>query len=75
MPLTVENLAIYLTWGKCFHHDSNFNFFQIGLNLAGYQQRQKKSWLSSIMNRIGSFHLELYALECFLSMGKMLSPL
>ena len=40
MPLTIKNLPIDLTWGKCCHHDSDFNFFQMGFNLAGNQQRQ-----------------------------------
>ena len=35
----LENLPIDLTWGKCCHHDSDFNFFQISFNLAHNQQR------------------------------------
>ena len=43
MPLTVRKFAYRLNMGKCFHHDSDFNYFQIGFNLAGYQQRQEIS--------------------------------
>ena len=48
MPLTVRKLAnrlnIDLTWGKYCHHDSDFNVFQIGFNLAGNQKRQEISF-------------------------------
>ena len=41
MPLTVRKFAHRLNMRKCCHHDSDFNFFQIGFNLAGNEDRHK----------------------------------
>ena len=43
MPLTIRTLPIDLTWGKCCHHDSNFNFFQVNFILADNKDRHKIS--------------------------------
>ena len=43
MPLGLENLPIDLTWGKCCHHDGDFNFFQIAFILADNEDRYKIS--------------------------------
>ena len=42
MPLT-ENLAIDLTWRKCCHHDTDFNFIQTCFNLADNKDRHEIS--------------------------------
>ena len=54
-PWALESLAIDLTWGKCCHHNSDFSFFRLA-SILPVTSRGKKSGLSSIMSRIGSFH-------------------
>ena len=61
MPLTVRKFAHRL------------NFFFRSASILQVTSRGKKSRSSLIISRIGSFYYELSALECFLSMGKMLS--
>ena len=43
MPLTVRKIFVDLTWGKCCHHDSDFNCFQIAFILADNEDRHKIS--------------------------------
>ena len=75
MPLTVRKFAHRLNMGKMLSSQYLLQFFFRSGSILQVTSRGKKAWSGSIMSRIGSFHLELSALECFLSMGKMLSSL
>ena len=61
-------MPIDLTWRKC-HHDSDFNFVQIGFSFAENQDRHE-ILVVSIMSIIGSFSMELSALTAFLIWAK-----